>query len=183
MRRVAVTDGMAQEAVKKLESAGCEVVQAFIEHEHLVDGALADFDAIIVRSATKLTNEMLEASQPRLKVVARAGVGVDNIDLDAASRLGLPVVNAPERVLRALLNSQLVIYCLRFDLSHVLIDPYVTVCGQKRNSRGQNSMENGLASLASVELHKASQTWLRRLEWRSIPTIPITHMLSQRRLV
>ena len=95
MRRVAVTDGMAQEAVKKLESAGCEVVQAFIEHEHLVDGALADFDAIIVRSATKLTNEMLEASQPRLKVVARAGVGVDNIDLDAASRLGLPVVNAP----------------------------------------------------------------------------------------
>ena len=40
MRRVAVTDGMAQEAVKKLESAGCEVVQDFIEHEQLVDGAL-----------------------------------------------------------------------------------------------------------------------------------------------
>ena len=95
MRRVAVTDGMAQEAVKKLESAGCEVVKDFIEHAQLVDGALADFDAIIVRSATKLTKEMLEASQPRLKVVARAGVGVDNIDLDAASRLGLPVVNAP----------------------------------------------------------------------------------------
>lgn len=95
MRRVAVTDGMAQEAVKKLESSGCEVVQDFIEHDQLVDGALADFDAIIVRSATKLTNEMLEASQPRLKVVARAGVGVDNIDLHAASRLGLPVVNAP----------------------------------------------------------------------------------------
>ena len=52
MRRVAVTDGMAQEAVKKLESAGCEVVQDFIEHAQLVDGALADFDAIIVRSAT-----------------------------------------------------------------------------------------------------------------------------------
>ena len=59
MRRVAVTDGMAQEAVKKLESAGCEVVQDFIEHAQLVDGALADFDAIIVRSATKLTKEML----------------------------------------------------------------------------------------------------------------------------
>ena len=95
MRRVAVTDGMAQEAVKKLENADCEVVQDFIEHDQLVRGALADFDAIIVRSATKLTQQMLEASQPRLKVVARAGVGVDNIDLAAASRLGLPVVNAP----------------------------------------------------------------------------------------
>ena len=40
MRRVAVTDGMAQEAVKKLENAGCEVVQQFIEHEDLVSGAL-----------------------------------------------------------------------------------------------------------------------------------------------
>jgi len=95
MRRVAVTDGMAQEAVKKLEDAGCEVVQEFIDHDLLVQGALSDFDAIIVRSATKITKEMLEASQPRLKVIARAGVGVDNIDISAASDLGLPVVNAP----------------------------------------------------------------------------------------
>ncbi len=95
MRRVAVTDGMAQEAVKKLEQAGCEVVQDFIEHDVLVAGALADFDAIIVRSATKITEEMLNKSQPRLKVVARAGVGVDNIDIRAASELGVPVVNAP----------------------------------------------------------------------------------------
>ena len=95
MRRVAVTDGMAQEAVKKLEQADCEVVQEFIEHDDLVSGALADFDAIIVRSATKISEEMLAKSQPRLKVVARAGVGVDNIDISAASQLGLPVVNAP----------------------------------------------------------------------------------------
>jgi len=95
MRRVAVTDGMAEEAVKRLENAGCEVVQEFIEHEQLVEGALAEFDAIIVRSATKITEEMLVVSQPRLKVVARAGVGVDNIDIDAAPKLGVPVVNAP----------------------------------------------------------------------------------------
>ena len=95
MRRVAVTDGMAQEAVKKLEQAGCEVVQEFIEHDDLVSGALADFDAIIVRSATKISEEMLAKSQPRLKVVARAGVGVDNIDISAAPQRGLPGVNAP----------------------------------------------------------------------------------------
>ena len=95
MRRVAVTDGMAEEAVKRLENAGCEVVQEFIEHQELVQGALGEFDAIIVRSATKITEEMLAVSQPRLKVVARAGVGVDNIDIDAASKIGVPVVNAP----------------------------------------------------------------------------------------
>ena len=95
MRRVAVTDGMAEEAVKRLENAGCEVVQEFIEHQQQVQGALAEFDAIIVRSATKITEEMLAVSQPRLKVVARAGVGVDNIDIDAASKIGVPVVNAP----------------------------------------------------------------------------------------
>ena len=95
MMRVAVTDGMAKEAVKKLENAGCDVVQEFIEHDDLVNGALAEFDAVIVRSATKISEEMMQASLPRLKVIARAGVGVDNIDVDAASRLGLPVVNAP----------------------------------------------------------------------------------------
>ena len=95
MMRVAVTDGMAKEAVKKLENAGCDVVQEFIEHNDLVNGALAEFDAVIVRSATKISEEMMQASLPRLKVIARAGVGVDNIDVDAASRLGLPVVNAP----------------------------------------------------------------------------------------
>ncbi|MAS50149.1 MAG: hypothetical protein CMA35_04540 [Euryarchaeota archaeon] len=95
MRRIAVTDGMADEAVKKLEQAGCEVVRQFIEREELLDGALAEFDAVIVRSATKITKEVLEASLPRLKVVARAGVGVDNIDIDAASVQGIPVVNAP----------------------------------------------------------------------------------------
>ena len=95
MRRVAVTDGMADEAIKRLEQADCEVVRQFIELQDLLDGALADFDAVIVRSATKITKDILEASTPGLKVVARAGVGVDNIDLDAASKLGIPVVNAP----------------------------------------------------------------------------------------
>ena len=83
MMRVAVTDGMAKEAVKKLEHAGCDVIQEFIEHDDLVNGALGEFDAVIVRSATKISETMMQASLPRLKVIARAGVGVDNIDVDA----------------------------------------------------------------------------------------------------
>jgi D-3-phosphoglycerate dehydrogenase / 2-oxoglutarate reductase len=55
---------------------------------------LADADAIIVRSATKVTAQLIEAA-PKLKIVARAGSGVDNVDVAAASRHGVFVVNAP----------------------------------------------------------------------------------------
>jgi D-3-phosphoglycerate dehydrogenase len=56
--------------------------------------ALADADAVIVRSATTIDAEALEHA-PRLRVVARAGVGLDNVDVDAATRAGVMVVNAP----------------------------------------------------------------------------------------
>lgn len=56
---------------------------------------LTPFDALLVRSATTVTAELLE-KMPNLKIVARAGVGVDNIDLDAATKRGIVVVNAPD---------------------------------------------------------------------------------------
>ena len=56
--------------------------------------ALADVDAVLVRSATQIDAEALAAA-PRLKVVARAGVGLDNVDVAAATQAGVMVVNAP----------------------------------------------------------------------------------------
>src|SRR5699024_820590 len=56
--------------------------------------AVADADALVVRSETNVTEEVL-ADAPRLKVIARAGVGVDNINVDAATRAGVMVLNAP----------------------------------------------------------------------------------------
>ncbi len=94
MARIAVTDGMAPGAVAVLEKAGHEVVIGFIEKADLLEGALEGFDAIIVRSATKMTAEIIAASKG-LRLIARAGVGVDNIDLQAAGNLGIQVVNAP----------------------------------------------------------------------------------------
>ena len=95
MARIAVTDGMDEKAVQRLEKAGHEVVLGHIEPSGLLKGALSAFDAIIVRSATKLTGDVLEASGDRLKVIGRAGVGVDNIDLKTAGERGITVVNAP----------------------------------------------------------------------------------------
>jgi D-3-phosphoglycerate dehydrogenase len=56
---------------------------------------ISDADALVVRSATKVTRDMIEAGR-KLKVIGRAGVGVDNIDLEAATERGIVVVNAPE---------------------------------------------------------------------------------------
>src|SRR5262245_21689573 len=56
--------------------------------------ALSNADALLVRSATKVSQDLLKAG-PRLKIVGRAGTGVDNIDVGAASSRGILVVNAP----------------------------------------------------------------------------------------
>jgi D-3-phosphoglycerate dehydrogenase / 2-oxoglutarate reductase len=56
---------------------------------------IADYDAIVIRSATKLTADLIERAA-RLKVIGRAGVGVDNVDVEAATRRGIVVANAPE---------------------------------------------------------------------------------------
>ena len=59
-----------------------------------LETALADADALVVRSATKVTRALIERA-PKLRVIARAGSGVDNVDLDAASERGIVVMNAP----------------------------------------------------------------------------------------
>jgi D-3-phosphoglycerate dehydrogenase len=56
---------------------------------------IGEYDAILVRSATKLTAELIERAE-RLKVIGRAGTGVDNVDVEAATRRGIIVANAPE---------------------------------------------------------------------------------------
>jgi D-3-phosphoglycerate dehydrogenase / 2-oxoglutarate reductase len=86
---------------EELSPAGLEHLQDGFEIRH-ADGAdrsqllpaLADADAVIVRSATSIDAEALEHA-PRLRVVARAGIGLDNVDVEAATRAGVMVVNAP----------------------------------------------------------------------------------------
>ena len=95
MARIAVTDGMAPAAIELLEKSGHEVINKSIDAVDLLAGELSNFDAIIVRSATKLPAEVISATSNRLKVIGRAGVGVDNIDIKAAAEAGIPVVNAP----------------------------------------------------------------------------------------
>src|SRR2546427_8520059 len=66
-----------------------------VDRDSDLDEIIGNYDAIVIRSATKLTAEVLERAD-RLKVIGRAGVGVDNVDVDAATRRGIVVANAPE---------------------------------------------------------------------------------------
>ena len=95
MANIAVTDGMDPVAVNILINAGHNVVEQHYTQEELASGALADFDAVVIRSATKLSSEIIENSS-NLKFIGRAGVGVDNIDLVAATKSGIVVCNTPQ---------------------------------------------------------------------------------------
>ncbi len=93
MPKVLITDNIASEGIELLQKNVPTDIKRGLTPEELVD-IIGDYDALVVRSETKVTSPVIEAGR-NLKVVARAGIGVDNIDLDAATRAGIAVVNAP----------------------------------------------------------------------------------------
>lgn len=92
--RVLIADALSDAAVKIFEERGIEaVVEVGLKPEALIE-RIGAFDGLAVRSATKVTPAVLEAAE-RLKVVGRAGIGIDNIDLGAATGRGVVVMNTP----------------------------------------------------------------------------------------
>ncbi|WP_409306036.1 phosphoglycerate dehydrogenase [Peribacillus sp. SCS-155] len=93
MFRILVADAIKPEGLGPLlDAPNIELLQKTVEEAEM---DLKDVDAILVRSATKVTEDLM-SKMPNLKIVARAGVGVDNIDVQAATRRGVVVVNAPD---------------------------------------------------------------------------------------
>ncbi len=95
MAKIIVTDKMSPNGVDYLKSKGFEVDTPYgISHEDLLE-IIEQYDAIIVRSATKVRQDVLDRAV-NLKVAGRAGNGVDNIDVAACTKRGIAVVNTPE---------------------------------------------------------------------------------------
>ena len=92
--RVLVADPIAKEGIELLREAGAQVDEATGLKPKDLAARIHDYDALIVRSETRVAEEVLRAGK-NLQVVGRAGVGVDNIDVEAATRQGVLVVNAP----------------------------------------------------------------------------------------
>ncbi len=91
--KILVADPIAEEGIQILRDHAEVDVKTMLEPEQL-KAIIRDYDAIIVRSQTKVTADIIERGQ-KLKVIGRAGVGIDNIDVEAATRKGIVVVNAP----------------------------------------------------------------------------------------
>ena len=93
MARILINDGIEQIGEDMLRAAGHEVITTNIPQENLLK-ELPAFDAISVRSATKVRKELIDAC-PSLKAIGRGGVGLDNIDVEHAKSKGIAVINTP----------------------------------------------------------------------------------------
>ncbi|MBI4475714.1 MAG: phosphoglycerate dehydrogenase [Acidobacteria bacterium] len=93
--KVVIADDLPRQAIDMLEAVGGWTIEFRPGRPRQeLTAVLADADGLIVRSATEVNRELLEAA-PRLRVVARAGTGVDNVDVSEATRRGIVVMNAP----------------------------------------------------------------------------------------
>jgi D-3-phosphoglycerate dehydrogenase len=91
--KILISDGLSQAGIDLLKTVGDVIVDARITPDALL-AALPEYDALVVRSRTKVTTQVIAAGR-NLKVIGRAGVGVDNIDVAAALTAGITVVNSP----------------------------------------------------------------------------------------
>lgn len=117
--KILVTDGMDKTALAQLREQGHEVVEQFYEPEEL-GAALRDFDAVVVRSKTKVRAEQIDAAKGgKLKLIIRGGVGVDNIDVAYAEENGITVRNTPRASSQSVAELALahMLSCARF-VSH-----------------------------------------------------------------
>jgi D-3-phosphoglycerate dehydrogenase len=92
--KILICDKITYEGIKILEENNCQVTKAWDMPKTELQKIIGEYDALIVRSATKVTADLL-AKADKLKVIGRAGEGVDNIDLKAAAERGITVVNTP----------------------------------------------------------------------------------------
>jgi len=91
--KILITDGITSEGANILAEAGHQVDKLKLTPEELLK-KIGEYDCIIVRSATKVTKEVIEAGK-NLKVIARGGVGLDNVDVPVAESKGIKVLNTP----------------------------------------------------------------------------------------
>ncbi|HDI73216.1 MAG: hypothetical protein DRO76_03060 [Candidatus Altiarchaeales archaeon] len=91
--RILITDKIHNRAIEEAKKFADVTLDFGISPKDLIK-KIPDYDALIVRSATKVTEDVIKAGN--LKIIGRAGVGLDNIDVDAAKKRGIKIVNSPE---------------------------------------------------------------------------------------
>ncbi len=125
--KILISDKIREEGIKILQDNGFEVVKNFsIDHSDLKN-EIENYDAIVIRSRTKLTAEILEKAR-NLKIIGRAGVGLDNVDLIKAKELKITILNTPEAP--SVSVAELTIGLLLNLVRHISIADRTMHCGE-----------------------------------------------------
>ncbi len=93
--KILISDKLQEEGIKIFEENGFEVIKNFTITKEELKQEIGDYDGIVIRSRTKLTADVLEHAK-NLKVIGRAGVGLDNVDRKKAAEMNIEVLNTPE---------------------------------------------------------------------------------------
>jgi D-3-phosphoglycerate dehydrogenase len=93
--KILICDKIADEGIRLLEEKGYKLTKAWDMPKDELPKIAAEYDALVVRSATKVRGDLI-ANGENLKVIGRAGIGLDNIDLERAKEMGITVVNTPQ---------------------------------------------------------------------------------------
>ena len=93
--KILICDKIADEGIKLLEKKGYKVTKAWDTPRDELPKIVGEYDALVVRSATKVKGDLI-ANAKNLKVIGRAGIGLDNIDLEKAKEMGITIVNTPQ---------------------------------------------------------------------------------------
>ncbi|MFX0023147.1 MAG: hydroxyacid dehydrogenase [Candidatus Hermodarchaeota archaeon] len=93
--KILISDKLQDDGIKIFEDNGFEVIKKFTITKEELKQEIGEYDGIVVRSRTKLTADVLENAK-NLKVIGRAGVGLDNVDRDKAAEMNIEVLNTPE---------------------------------------------------------------------------------------
>jgi D-3-phosphoglycerate dehydrogenase len=142
MPKILANDGIDKSGKAILEAAGIEVVTDKIAQENL-PVELKNFDGILVRSATTVRKDLIDAC-PGLKLIGRAGVGMDNIDVAYAREKGLKVINTPEASSQSVAE---LVFAHLFTMSRLLHDANRNMPGSETKERFNELKKNYSAGI------------------------------------
>ncbi len=161
MYRILVTDGMEKSGIEELKASGYEVVEKFFEPDVLGE-ALKDFDCVVVRSATKVRQPIIDkALEGKLKLVIRGGVGVDNIDVAYAESKGIKVRNTPKASSASV--AELAIGHM-FSLARFIANANVTMRQGQWNKKKYEGIELAGKTLGLIGFGRISKEVAKRAE-------------------
>lgn len=161
MIRLLVTDGMDKGAAEQLREMGYDVVEQYFEPEVLGE-ALKEFDAVVIRSKTKIRKPIIDiALEGKLKLIIRAGVGIDNIDHKYAEEKGIRVRNTPNSSSASV--AELAIGHM-FALSRFIGIANVTMRDGKWEKKSYKGVELGGKTLGLVGFGRIARETAKRAE-------------------